>query len=234
MFRRIEPERYLRVKIPATSSMLQQFLPGFRRSRPAPTPTRHLERHLEALELQAWSAPWHAKSDVYTRLGDLCMEARQRDRALSYYGLGIDAHLKTGRFGPAASLCRKVIALAPDVVRARCTLAFLSLGKGRVGEFEVHVSDYVQAACRAGQQELAATRLRLMARATDDIEIRLLLGHYLKKVGDPDAANDVLESVFRERKEGPPRSREEQRERWARILRVAITGPLEARERAQS
>lgn len=211
--------------------MLRRLLPGHRQNTLAPElHLPHLAQQIEALEIQAWSSSWDQKGHVYSRLADLCVSAQQQDRALIYYGLGIDAHLKTSRFGAAAALCRKVIELAPGVVRARCTLAFLALCKGKVEDFDSRISEYVCAARRAGQGELAATRLRLMANATDSYEVRLLLGYYLKQLGDAGAAREIFEAVFRERRGLSAPQAQDQQARWARLLRVAITGPVEGEQ----
>jgi tetratricopeptide (TPR) repeat protein len=208
--------------------MLRLLLPRARQGTPAPgTGLPHLAQQIEELEIQAWSSPWDRKGRIYSQLGDLCVSAHHRDRALIYYGLGIDAHLKTGRFSAAAALCRQVIELAPEVVRARCTLAFLALCRGQIEEFDNRIAEYVRAAQQAGQCELAATRLRLMATATDSYEVRLLLGCYLKELGDPGAASEVFDAVFRERKGLSAPQTQDQQARWARLLRVAITGPVE-------
>lgn len=63
----------------------------------------------------------------------------------------------------------------------------------------------------------------MMADATDSLETRILLGEILLELGDVEGADHVLGKVNAERNEliGPPM--EEQRERWARLLRVAIT-----------
>lgn len=208
--------------------MLQRLLPRARQDIPASDAAlQRLAQQIEALEIQAWSSSWDQKARIYSRLGDLCVSAHQRDRALIYYGLGIDAHLKTSRFEAAAALCRKVIELEPGVVRARCTLAFLALCKGRAEDFDSRIAEYVCVARKAGQAELAATRLRLMANATDSDEIRLLLGYYLKELGDAGAAREVFNAVFRERRGLSTPQAQDQQARWARLLRVTITGPLE-------
>lgn len=189
---------------------------------------KRLGREIEALEIQALCAPLEAKADLYVRMGDLCLQIGRRDHAVFQYGRGVDSHLKTGHFLSAAALCRKMIKLTPEVVRARCTLAFLALGDGLLADAERQISDYVRAAAQAGTEELAIKRLRLMATATDAHDIRLLLGEYLVSLGDAHAANEVYGAVFAEQNGMVPLPRESQRERWARLLRVSLTGPLEA------
>ena len=204
------------------------FFPLLRRS----NPQAQLKRDLTSLERQARTAPADSKPRLYNRLGDLCVRAGETDRALRYYGHGIDAYLAIGHFDPAAALCRKMIQIAPGVVRARCTLAFLSLGKGMVGDATDHISDYVAAAKDSGQESLAITRLRMMARATDDHDIRLFLAEQLLKLGDTRGSTEIAGAVRMERVELRPVPHAEQRERWAELLRIGITGTVQQQERA--
>lgn len=213
--------------------MFQQLWSAFRTRLRAPQMKR-ISRQIEALEVQALCAPSEAKAEIYVRMGDLCLEGGRRDHAVFHYGRGVDAHLKTGHFLSAAALCRKMIKLTPEVVRARCTLAFLALGDGLVADAERQIGDYVRAAAQAGTEELAIKRLRLMATATDAHDIRLLLGEYLVSLGDARAADEVYGAVFAEQNGVVPPRRESQRERWARLLRVSLTGPMEAESKTMN
>jgi hypothetical protein len=210
--------------------MFRQLWAGIRTRLRAPQMKR-LSQEIEALEIQALCAPLEGKADIYVRIGDLCLERERRDHAVFHYGRGVDSHLKTGHFLSAAALCRKMIKLTPEVVRARCTLAFLALGDGLIADAERQIADYVRAAAQAGTEELAVKRLRLMASATDEHEIRLLLGEYLVSLGDAQAADEVYGAVFAEQNGLRPSPREDQRERWARLLRVSLTGPVETDEK---
>lgn len=185
---------------------------------------RRVARDVESLECQARSAAPDSRAHLYNRIGDLCVKSGDIGRALSYYGRALDVYLETGYFDAGAAMCRKMIDASPEVVRARCTLAFLTLGKGLRQDALKQITDYVDAAQRQGQEELAIERLRLMAGVTDDQEIRLLLGEYLTELGDAETANEVLGAVYAERNRlNPAPSLEDQRERWARSLRTAIT-----------
>lgn len=188
----------------------------------AADPAGGLEKQLKALEQQADIALPGFDAQFFNRAGDLCVEAQDRDRALAYYGRAIDAYLRAGRYNASGAVCRKLLRISPGSVRARCTLAWLSIGKGLLGDAQWEVDEYVDAAVAAGQADLAARQLRMMADATYDPELRALLADHLHKLGDGDAASLL---------EGPPEesAREEPEALWSRVLRAALMGPEDLR-----
>src|SRR5690606_16963117 len=97
------------------------------RGRSAPPPSQRLEQELGSLERQAAAASPGYETQFLNRAGNLCVEAGQPDRALGYYGRAIDAYLESGRYAAAEVLCGKLLRIAPDAVRVRCTLAWLAL-----------------------------------------------------------------------------------------------------------
>ena len=192
-----------------------------------------IQREITALTRKAWSAPWGTKAPLYERLGDLHLQAGDRERALGCYGCGIDAYLLTARFARAALLCRKTIERLPKVVRARCTLAFLLLGEGHMHAFREELAGYVGAVRRAGQEQMAVRRLALMASVTDDFDIRRIVVNHLEELGHPAEAQRVRESVAAERNGLGCAARLGQQARWARVLQLEMTG-LTERESAGS
>src|SRR5690606_40618464 len=92
------------------------------------------------------------QGDAFAREGD-------RERALEYCGTAVDDCLAAGLYDVAAEVCGRMIDGYPDVVRARFTRAFLTLGKGlresapdslRLARQEI--AEYLLAARRARQQ----------------------------------------------------------------------------------
>lgn len=209
-----------------TIALLRRLIALFRRTPETPKPNR-LPRDAEALEREVEFAPPASRAHFYIRLGHLAMRAEERSRALRYYGRAIDAYLETGYHGAAAALCRKVIAMAPEVVRARGTLAFLTVGFGSPAEAERAIAEYVCAARRAGTEATLTVRLRAMATATADPEIRLTLGRHLNELGDHTGANPVFGAVFAEQRGIRRAPRERAAERWADLLRTVIADPYE-------
>lgn len=197
----------------------------FRHLREPSEPEPGLEKRLQSLEQQAEIALPGFDAQFFNRAGDLCVEADQGDRALSYYGRAIDAYLRAGRYNAAGAVCRKLLRISPEAVRARCTLAWLSIGKGLLGDAQREVDEYVEAAVSAGQADLALKQLRKMAEATRSEELRSVLAEHLRKLGASEATEGVLtESPVEETAE------EEQEALWSRVLRAVLMGPEDLRQ----
>jgi hypothetical protein len=199
------------------------------RSRGDAEPNQRLDRELLSLEEQTRTASPGYETQFLNRAGNLCVEAGMPQRALSYFGRAIDAYLESGRFSAAEVLCRKVLRIAPEAVRARCTLAWLAIGKGIRTETEEEVSDYVRAAQRAGKEGLAARQLLMMAEAAPRIELRERLAEHLLELGADEDADRVLGTVFAERNGLRPPPTQDEGKLWAKLLRAALMGPQELR-----
>ncbi len=162
--------------------------------------------------------------------GERAAEAGQEGRAKDLLGRAVDAYLGNGYYDSAASICRRLIELYPDVVRARGTLAFLSLAEGlEHSQFDGLADDarreigrYVKAAKAKDNEAYAAERLRIMAEATDQEAIREMIGEHLMELGDTEGADTVLGRVFADRNEIGEEHETDQRARWSRALRVTI------------
>ncbi len=197
----------------------------FRNLRGARDPDNDLEQRLKSLEQQAQIALPGFDAQFYNRAGDLCVEADERTRALTYYGRAIDAYLLANRFNAAGAVCRKLLRISPTSVRARCTLAWLSIGKRLLGDAQREVRDYVEAAVQAGQKQLAEKQLRMMAGTARDPELRELLATLLHdELGASDAAAEVRTSEAVD-------DGEDFEKLWARVLRAALMGPDELGDR---
>lgn len=192
----------------------------------SPGPDRGLEKQLSSLEQQAETALPGFDAQHFNRAGDLCVEAGDRSRALSYYGRAIDAYLRAGRYNAAGAVCRKLLRMSPNAVRARCTLAWLSIGKGLLTDAQREVEEYVRSAVEAGQSDLALAQIRLMAEATREPDLRTLLADHLRTLGDEDAARRAMEVEA-----VPDAQREEAEALWSRVLRAALMAPEDMRER---
>jgi tetratricopeptide (TPR) repeat protein len=205
--------------------MLQRFSSLFQRQI-----SPKLEEELAALESQAQGAARDYRATILARAAERCVDADEGGRALAYFGRAIDCYLEFGYYDVAANLCRRVIELYPQVVRARCTLAFLSLAEGlphqpfhdALADARREIGGYVQAARAAGRDGIAIERLHLMAESTDNPDVREVIAEFLLELGDVGGADEVFGTVYAERNDiGVPRL-EEQRERWAEALRTAV------------
>lgn len=189
-----------------------------------------LQSQLEGLETRAVGQDRHIQARIYNTAADLCLRADDHARAKVYSGRAIDAYLEAGYFGAAAAMCRKLIRLAPDVIRARATLAVLYLGKKLVEDsaFEVElVDDYIRAARQEGHEKLLTHRLRVMAHATANQELRVLIGQRLLELGDGEAGRRILHRIYREINGlvDPPQL--DTAEQWERLQRAALMTPQE-------
>lgn len=184
-------------------------------------PEPGFEKRLQSLEQQAEIALPGFDAQFFHRAGDLCADARE-DRAVSYYGRAIDAYLRAGRYNAAGAVCRKLLGISPGAVRARCTLAWLSIGKGRLSDAQRDVDEYVRAAVAAGDADLAREQLRMMAEAIHDRSLRSLLADHLQQLDDSETA---------ERMRADPGDRDEGEAEalWSRALRAALMGPEDLR-----
>lgn len=184
-----------------------------------------IEQQLKSLEQQADAALPGFDAQFFNRAGDLCVEAQDRGRALSYYGRAIDAYLRAGRYNAAGAVCRKLLRVSPGSVRARATLAWLSIGKGLLSDAQWEVDEYVEAAVAAGRADLARKHLRMMVDSTYNQDLRALLASHLRRLGDAETAERIME-------EGPVAEgqREEAEALWSRVLRAALMGPEDLRD----
>lgn len=132
------------------------------------------------------------RARLMNRAGDLCYEAGQRERALLYFDAAIDLYLSAGRFAASAAICEKLIRLNPRIVRARCTLAWLAIGRGLDDEAIRRVEEYGEAAMRQERPTVAQRQLRAMAEEADSEMVLEAIAHALLKLGDVTAADKVF------------------------------------------
>ena len=130
------------------------------------------EAVLDALEAKAQAARSGFRWIPLNRAGDLCDRAGDRARALGYYGRAIDAMLEDGQPEPARGLATKIVRIHPEAVRTLCTLTWLELASHHMASGVMYLKDYVEAARKAGRQDLAGEQIYLMARITADAEFR--------------------------------------------------------------
>lgn len=206
------------------------MVPIFRRR--GPRGGARLEQELAALESQARNASSGYETQFLNRAGNLCVEAGEPARALGYYGQAIDAYLESGRFSAAEVLCRKVLEIAPRAVRARCTLAWLALGKGHHAGSRTQIEQYVAAAERAGQHAFASKQLLMMAEATTDADLRETIAERLLQLDAAEEADRVFGLVFEQRNGGGVTTFADEGKLWSKLLRAALMGPKELQQHA--
>ncbi|MBW3630365.1 MAG: hypothetical protein KY464_13850 [Gemmatimonadetes bacterium] len=203
------------------------------RGRAENNPKSQLERELQLLEAQVKRASPGYETQFLNRAGNLCVDSGEPARALGYFGRAIDVYLESGRFSAAEVLCKKVLQIAPDAVRARCTLAWLSIGKGyHAGQQGPgrEIAEYVRGAKQAGKEGLAVKQLAMMAEAAPSADLRELLAEHLLDLGEDTEADRLFGMVFAERNGVRPAPIEDEGKLWASLLRAALMGPQELKE----
>jgi tetratricopeptide (TPR) repeat protein len=191
-----------------------------------------LEKELSSLEEQVQSASPGYETQFLNRAGNLCVEAGEASRALGYYGRAIDAYLESGRFNAAEVLCRKVLQISPQAVRARCTLAWLALGKGVADSTRTAIADYVAAAEEAGQESFAAKQLVMMAEATTDEGLREEIAEYLLQLESTENSDHVFGLVYGAADGQTKGGRKDEGKLWTKLLRAALMGPKEMQQQS--
>jgi tetratricopeptide (TPR) repeat protein len=127
--------------------------------------------------------------------GDLCYDAGQRERALLYFDAAIDLYLSAGRFAAGAAICEKLVRLNPQVVRARCTLAWLAIARGLDDQAARLIDEYGEAALRLERPTVAQRQLRAMAEEVESEDVLDAIAHALLKLGDPVSADCVFRFI---------------------------------------
>ncbi|CAN5803917.1 hypothetical protein BH23GEM9_BH23GEM9_16860 [soil metagenome] len=124
------------------------------------------------------------RARILNLAGDLCFDAGQRERALIYYDQAIDIYLALGMYASVAAVCQKLVRLSPNVVRARCTLAWMAIARGQAREARERIADYTTAVMPQEDHSLARGHLRMMAEVVDSAEVLEAVGDALSALGD--------------------------------------------------
>ena len=182
---------------------------------------RTLKSQLRRLDRRIQLATDRFVAGQLIRAAQLCASAGDVPGALQYYGRAVDAYLSIGNGREAEILCRRIIELKPDVVRARRTLSLILLGRGDMVGASEQIREYVAAARAAGQEELTIRQLRLMAELTQDPRLRENLLAQCRELGATTPARD--EAV----RPVSHHALEAEAGRWMSAIRLAMTNPDE-------
>ena len=144
-----------------------------------------------ATQMRGEMAP-EQRARLMNMAGDLCYEAGQRERGLLYFDAAIDLYLAAGRFAASAAICDKLVHANPQIVRARCTLAWLAIARGLDDEALRRVEEYGEAALRLERPTVAQRQLRAMAEETDNESVLEGIAHALLKLGDSVSADRIF------------------------------------------
>jgi hypothetical protein len=161
--------------------------------RDASAPDAALIREAERLVTRAADSEVSQRAALLQPAADLFRKAGADARALRVMGELIDGLLECDRTDAAVAQCRRVIRLYPEVVRARCTLAFLLAYRGDVAEAGHEMERYVTAARHAGVADIAIQRLKLLAAHPVAERIREATTRALEALGGAQAEESPLE-----------------------------------------
>jgi predicted Zn-dependent protease len=163
--------------------------------RPDPDPEERLEAALRAVVEQLPAATAVQRAFLLKRAGDVCVGMGEPRRALGWYGRAVDQHLELGEVEQAATLCRLIIYVQPDAVRARCTLTWIAIGTDRHPEAAEQLGAYVDAARAAGQQEIAARQLGWMFGVVSSPNLRRQVVAAMRALGEDARADGMAEAL---------------------------------------
>lgn len=157
-----------------------------------------LETLLTNVERRAASATTaDQKARVYNLAGDLCFDANQPERALSYYELAINTHIGADQYDNAIIICKKLVALTPQTVRVRYTLAWLTSTRPVIAEARRRIEEYADAAERAGLSNVARKHLVGLAEMTSATEVLDAIAENLLRLGDAVSADWIYGQLNR-------------------------------------
>lgn len=153
-------------------------------------------RHLEYLEDRARKAAFGMDAYILNEAGDLCVAVDREFDARRYFGRAIDSFLDAGRFDVAHAIARKILRLYPDVVRARCTLTWIAIGRGIRPEISGALNAYVGAARDCGMDRPLVRELNWMADIVHHEETLFEIGEWLLDSGAAHEADRVFGRAF--------------------------------------
>jgi hypothetical protein len=182
-----------------------------------------LESALETILLALETAAPPQRAFLLKRAGDVCVSMNERRKALGWYGRAVDQHLHLGDSAQAALLCRMIVHVQPEAVRARCTLAWIAIATEQHADAVRELDAYVEAARHASQNALAAQQLGWMFEAAGSAGVREKVVAALRELGDAERA-DVLGAALAEGS-APVLDAEDRR---ARMLDATIGPPATA------
>jgi tetratricopeptide (TPR) repeat protein len=162
------------------------------------------------------------RARIINLAGDLCFDAGAREKALGYYDRAIDTYLSAGLYASAVAVCQKIVRLTPEVIRARCTLAWLAIARGMLNESRDRIQEYADAAARLQDSRLAWGHLRMMAEVCESQEVLQTVADALLQLGDVRGADRVYGAAFGQQELSRKLPDDPQR-RWGVVLERIMT-----------
>lgn len=156
-----------------------------------------LETLLDNLEKRVVAAAEPAqKARVLNLAGDMCIDAVQLERGMSYYDMAITTLMGSAQYEAAAKICEKIIALKHSAVRPFYTLALLALHSSKPEVARDRIAQYVAAAEEQKLAKIARKHLLDLAEVSDDVEVLDAIAEGLMRLNDSDAANAIYGRIL--------------------------------------
>ncbi len=138
----------------------------------------------------------HEQAALLRGSGDVFRDRGDTARALLFYDAAIDLYLRAGDSAMAAALCETVVVLAPNGVRARCSLAWLAILLSPAEEAARRIAQYAEAAEAAGLAARACPQLRCMAEECESPAVLEVIADALMHLGDAAHATKVYARIY--------------------------------------
>lgn len=159
---------------------------------------KELETLLTNVERRAATATTSAqRARVYNLAGDLCFDANQPERALTYYELAINTHIAADQYDSAITICKKLVALTPETVRVRYTLAWLASTRPVIADARKRIEEYAAAAEAAGLSNVARKHLVGLSEMTNAADVLDAIAENLLRLGDSISADWIYGQLNR-------------------------------------
>ncbi|MEO5510053.1 MAG: hypothetical protein ABIV28_05940 [Longimicrobiales bacterium] len=136
------------------------------------------------------------QAEVLRATGDTFRAAGDVSRALLFYDAAIDLYLRSNQPVSASVVCEQVVLLAPNGVRARCTLAWIAVLLARQEIVLRRIAEYAETAEIAGQGDRACRQLRCMAEESDEPAVLEVIADALLHLGDEPSSNRVYARIY--------------------------------------
>lgn len=156
-----------------------------------------LETLLDNLEKKVVAAVEPAqKARVLNLAGDMCIDAVQLERGMSYYDMAITTLMAAAQYDAAAKICEKIIALKQNAVRPFYTLALLALHRSKPEAARDRIAQYVTAAEEQKLAKVARKHLLDLSEVSDDVDVLEAIAEGLMQLNDSDAANVIYGRIL--------------------------------------
>jgi hypothetical protein len=154
---------------------------------------------------------------LYKRAGDICVSVEERRKALGWYGRAVDQLLELGNAEEASRICRLIIFVQPDAVRARGTLTWIEIGTGQHERAIEHLMAYAHAAREAKQTVLAIQQLGWMYDVVTSPAVRERIVQEMRTLAGPERADALARH-----QPDPPAASLTQEQLWKRVLDATV------------